>query len=90
MTLKEIRKLKLAADWLLIAYIYLVFSTTTQGIAFFAVHLSLIITSVFLRDLLPKENRFGGTFLKKENRWMEFIVEMVLIVGIAFVLIKLL
>lgn len=87
MTIKDIRKLKLVADWLLIAYIYFVFSTATRGIGFLAVNLSLLIGSAFLRELLPKENRFGGTFLKKENRWMEFIIEVALILSIAFLLV---
>ncbi|MEO1770164.1 hypothetical protein [Candidatus Enterococcus ferrettii] len=90
MTIKEIRKIKLVADWLLVAYIYFVFSTATRGSGYFAVNLSLLIGSVLLRDLLPKEYRFGGTFLKKGNRWMEFIIEAVLILSIAFVLIELL
>lgn len=90
MTIKEIRKIKLVADWLLVAYIYFVFSTATRGSGYFVVNLSLLIGSAFLRDLLPKDYRFGGTFLKKENRWMEFIIEVVLVLSVAFVLIKLL
>ncbi|MGM0213612.1 hypothetical protein [Enterococcus sp. AZ109] len=88
MTLKEIRRIKLVSDCLLIVYGYLIFPIPSKGLVFNLVVFCLFLTSLFLRDLLPKEYRIGGTFLKKEDSWLEFGIEMVLICGIIWLLIK--
>lgn len=88
MTLKEIRRIKLVGDSLLIAYLYFLLSTPKWGLGFYIVTFGLLLSNIFLRDMLPKENQFGGTFLKKEDNWLEFIIECVAIFGIAWLLIK--
>lgn len=88
MSLKEIRGIKIVSDCLLIVYGYLVFPAGSQGLIFNLVATCIFLSSLFLRNLLPREYRLGGTFLKKEDNWLEFVIEMVLIFGIIWLLIK--
>ncbi|GCF92902.1 hypothetical protein NRIC_07930 [Enterococcus florum] len=85
---KEIRRIKIIADFLLISYGYFMFSRTSSGLGFYVVTFFLLVSSVFLRDLLPQENRLGATFLKRKYRFLEFSFELIVIFGMIWLLVK--
>ncbi len=90
MSIKQVKTIKVIRLLLMSFYLYFIFNQSQLNndfrFSYGVVYTSLLVCSVLLTNVLPKEHQLGNTFLKLKLKWLELMIEIVIMVGLAIIL----
>lgn len=90
MSIKQVRVIKIIRLLLISTYLYLMYNQSELNpnfrISYFILSTIVFICGASLINVIPKEYQFGSAFLKPKLKWIEFILEIAIMLGLALVL----
>lgn len=90
MSIKQVKIIKVIRLILLSTGLYLTYNQRNFNIGLKTSNIFIspiiILCAASLGSLLPREYQFGSTFLDPKFKWLEFISEVIIMTGLAFIL----
>lgn len=89
MNIKQIRIIKIIRGILLSAYLYFMWNQTQLNnefrLSYLIISTIIFFCGISLGTIIPKDYQVGNTFFNPKSKWLEAILEIIIVFGLAAV-----